>query len=638
MSLLKVENLSVQFDAGDKVVNAVDAVSLSVEPGEIIGLIGRSGSGKSTLTRAVMGLLPSNANVMYDRLELDGGVKNAAMVFQDPLTYLNPSLKIGWQLKETIRRHLENKEDKESKEGIEDGSGENCWARAVRKVQPLLARWKDRAEVDEMAADLLETAGIRRAADVLDKYPFELSGGQRQRIVLAIALACRPKLLIADEPTTALDATVQRQILTRLRRIAKEMDMAVLLVSHDFGVIVSMAERVLVMHEGKIVESGTPWQIYEEPREECTKRLVEHARAMSAAGKIEKGKCGIGMSGIVREGEVKGHVTQKCSMDVLRVEHLSKVHADRKSFGVDDVSFAIGAGECFGLAGESGCGKTTLARMICGLATPGGGEIYYRGERLASIGQGRDREQIRQIQMVFQDPYASLNPCHTVGWTLAEPLILNGETSCKTREVLIAKMLETVGLAAEDAKKYPFEFSGGQRQRIAIARALLSEPQILVLDEPVSALDTTTQSQILELFSRVQKERGLSYLFISHDLQAVRRMCRRMGVMYAGRIVELGNTKDIYNEPWHPYTKMLLQSVLPSNPRKARRNRDVLWACEEEAGQGWTKGCPFAGHCGYVMECCRKTKPPTRRFPNREVACFLYSEKHMGKGNARAQV
>ena len=608
MSLLRVENLSVQFDMGDangKVVNALDAVSLSVEPGEIVGLVGESGSGKSTLARAVLGLLPSNAKVMYDRLELEGGGKTAAVVFQDPPTYLTPSLKITRHLKETIRRHLRR----------QAGAG----------------------ATDEMAANLLELAGISRAGDVLDKYPFELSGGQRQRIVLAIALACRPKLLIADEPTTALDVTVQRQILTRLRHISEKTRMAVLIVSHDFGVIVSMAERVLVMQEGKIVESGTTWQIYDGPKEACTKRLVEHARAMPAAGRDEMGKDG----------------------GLLRVEHLTKTYfvkrregAPLSGNGVYDVSLDIGEGESFGLAGESGCGKTTLARLVCGLAVADEGEIYYRGEKLVSMGQGRGRERLWQIQMVFQNPYASLDPCHTVGWTLAEALVLNerifhrgygakpvkplifsGAKLGGEREAKIVEMLEMVGLAAGDARKYPAAFSGGQRQRIAIARALLSNPRILVLDEPVSSLDVTTQDQILELFLRVQKERGLSYLFISHDLQAVRRMCRRVGVMYAGRIVEKGITKEIYEEPWHPYTKLLLQSVLPSDPGKAGKLSEVSWVNADGAGQVCGEGCPFAGRCGYVMECCRKEKPPTRHFANREVACFLYSENHMGNKN-----
>lgn len=598
MSLLEIRNLSVQFDMGDRCVKAVDGVSLSIGQGEIVGLIGESGSGKSTLTRAAMGLLPSYARVSYDCLEIEGGVKKAAMVFQDPLTYLNPSLTVGWQLKETIFCHERQKQRKIS-EGEE------------RNERPgWLGNFK---EMDEQAADLLEMAGIRQVKDILGKYPFELSGGERQRIVLAIALACRPSLLIADEPTTALDATVQRQILTRLKRIAREMNMAVLLVSHDLGVIASMAERVLVMQAGTIVEEGTLRQIYEEPQSDCAMKLVENARALSETKrKAKSGDC------------------------FLRVEHLSRTFAGQRTRG--QVSFSVEAGECFGLAGESGCGKTTLARMLCGLVQPTAGEIYCQGEMLMPIGKGRKKEQIRQIQMLFQDPYASLNPCHTVGTILEEVLLLQGMRSRAARREKVLEMLRNVGLPEEGEKEYPAAFSGGERARIALARVLLAEPRLLILDEPVSALDRTTQRQILELLKEMQKERGITYIFISHDLQVIRNMCDRLGVMYAGSIVETGNAREVCNEPWHPYTKMLLQSVLTPDPKKARREQGGVWLGGDVGKNVRSVGCPFACHCGYALECCRKRKPRTYHFANREVACFLYSKEHMGRQSARAQI
>lgn len=624
MSLLEIRNLSVQFDMGDRCVKAVDGVSLSIGQGEIVGLIGESGSGKSTLTRAAMGLLPSYARVSYDCLEIEGGVKKAAMVFQDPLTYLNPSLTVGWQLKETIFCHERQKQRKIS-EGEE------------RNERPgWLGNFK---EMDEQAADLLEMAGIRQVKDILGKYPFELSGGERQRIVLAIALACRPSFLIADEPTTALDATVQRQILMRLKRIAREMNMAVLLVSHDLGVIASMAERVLVMQAGTIVEEGTLRQIYEEPQSDCATKLVENARALSETKrKAKSGDC------------------------FLRVEHLSRTLAGQRTRGqiltgmsksvknamgtakqlnetlVEDVSFSVEAGECFGLAGESGCGKTTLARMLCGLVQPTAGEIYCQGEMLMPIGKGRKKEQVQQIQMLFQDPYASLNPCHTVGTILEEVLLLQGMRSRTARREKVLEMLRNVGLPEEGEKEYPAAFSGGERARIALARVLLAEPRLLILDEPVSALDKTTQHQILELLKEMQKERGLTYIFISHDLQAIRNMCDRLGVMYAGSIVETGNAREVCNEPWHPYTKMLLQSVLTPNPKKARREQGGVWLGGDVGKNVRSVGCAFACHCGYALECCWKRKPRIYHFANREVACFLYSKEHMGRQSVRAQI
>lgn len=587
MSLLDVRNLTVQFHTDDGTVRAVDRVSLTVEPGEIVGLAGESGCGKSTLMRAIMGILPPQAEMSCDALEFTAGVKRAAMVFQDPLTYLNPSLKVGMQLKETILCHQ---------------------GRMSRKM------------LDERAAELLRMVDIRQAETVLGKYPFELSGGQRQRIVLAIALACEPFLLIADEPTTALDVTVQRQLLSRLGRIAAERKMAVIIVSHDFGVIASLAERVLIMQGGRIVESGVAEQIYHEPQHPYTKSLIENVRAMRR------------QSSVVRQAE-----SSKPAAELLRLEHLSKQYRisrmwkrRRPEESVQDISFALAEGESFGLVGESGCGKTTLARMLCGLMEPTSGEMYYKGERLRSIAGGRTREQLRAIQMVFQSPYVSLNPRHTIGNALEEPLLLSGIHAREIRREMIAEILKRVGLSEKDAGKYPYEFSGGQRQRIAIARALLSKPSLLVLDEPVSALDMATQGQILKLLQQIREEQSLTWIFISHDLQVIRNMCGRLGVMYAGRIVETGNTKDIYEDPWHPYTKLLLQSILVPEPKRAKRKQKI-WMGEEWNLKSPPHGCPFAGRCGYAMECCHIEQPQNYRFEEREVACFLYSREHTGK-------
>lgn len=588
MSLLDVRNLSVQFHNEAEDNEAVRSVSFSVEPGEIVGIVGESGSGKSTLVRAVIELLPEHAQVSYDRCEMEGGRGKMAMVFQDPLNFLDPTVKVGRQITETIRIH--------------------------RKM--------NRKEAEERAVELMEIAGIRHAKERMRQYPFELSGGLRQRVVLAIALACEPQLLIADEPTTALDVTVQRQILDRLKRISQEMGMAVVIVSHDLGVIAALADRVLVMQKGQIVESGDVDSVFYEPEHPYTQELFRYAKCAETFRKWEK--------------------HQEDSREILRAKQLVKQYK-KNSFlkstdqneAVCGVSLTLYEGETFGVVGESGCGKTTLAGMLTGIVEPTEGSLYYRGEPLLSLDRGRSREQIQKIQMVFQDVSASLDSRCTIGEILEEPLLTGKKGSQKERMEKVYELLEQVGLAKEDADKYPEKFSGGQRQRIGIARALITEPDILVLDEPVSALDVAIQEQILELLHHFQKEKGLTYLFISHDLGVVRRISRRLGVMYAGRFVETGDTKEVYEDPWHPYTKALLSSSLSVNPKKARKKKTVLLSDEQGvAEKGKRAGCPYAACCGYAMECCREEIPALYRFGSREVACFLYSEEHTGKRSA----
>lgn len=597
MKLLSVQDLSVQFHDRYEGQEAVSHVSFEVGPGEIVGVVGESGSGKSTGMHAILGLLPKKAEITCGSMMLEGeditppGPKGCgrqrkeyerkmetvrgnqiAMVFQDPLTYLNPTVKIGRQITETIRAH--------------------------RKVS--------HAEAKERAVELLDMVGIRNSTRRMGQYPFELSGGMRQRVVIAIALACEPKLLIADEPTTALDVTVQGQILELLKKISVETGTALLFVSHDLGAVASLCRRVLVMQEGRLVEEGTVEDIFYEPKHPYTQKLLSQAT-----------------------GLLKLPKEQHATSILLKVEHVSKdyfdagrLHKSEKTEAVHDVSLQIGRGETYGLVGESGCGKSTLAGMVTQMLEPTAGKISYMG----------DKTKLKYpVQMIFQDPYASLNPRMCVQDILEEPLLLNTSDSRGERVRKVKEMLHLVGLKEEDAKKFPRAFSGGQRQRIGIARALILEPELLVCDEPVSALDVSIQEQILCLLEEIQEKKKLSYFFISHDLNVVKRISRRMGVMYAGSLVEAGNTKDIYEDPWHPYTKALLSAVLVPDPFKARRKKGILHTEEKKMEIPLGRGCPFAPRCGYASDLCFAGKPQKYQYGEREIACFLYSEEHAGK-------
>lgn len=603
MSLLNVQNLTVQFYNKSEIHEAVRNVSFSVEFGEIVGIAGESGSGKSTVMRAVMGLLPDGAEASFERCEIAGGRQKAAMVFQDPMTYLNPSVTVGRQLKETIQVHYRRKA-KRMKTDSRDGEN-----RSMRK------RLSEN-ELESRALELLDMAGIRKGKERMRQYPFELSGGLRQRVVLAIALACEPELLIADEPTTALDVTVQRQILERLRRISAEMNMAVLLVSHDLGVIAALADRVLVMKDGQIVEAGSAGDIFYAPEIEYTKELLRSAAGKSAlVGKM-----------------VSDRETLKIEKITKKFRIAAGMFYKKENNAVNNVSIRIYEGETFGLVGESGCGKTTLARIVTGLLEPDSGALHYKGVPFPSLKKGRTKEQTRKIQMVFQDCSASLDPRCTVREILKEPLRIHKTEDPGEWDEQIEDMLVHVGLQKKDADKYPHAFSGGQRQRISIARALMPEPELLVLDEPVSALDVTIQGQILQMLRQIQKEKGISYLFISHDLSVVRRMSSRIGVMFAGGFVETGKTKQVYEDPWHPYTKELLAAELSPEPKMAKKR--ISSVTEETEEPARKASCPYAPRCGYVMECCRKERPGLYQFGDREVACFLYSEEHTGKRSA----
>lgn len=594
--VLVVKHLSVQFQHGNQKEEAVQDVSFQVEDGEIVGIVGESGSGKSTVMRSIAGVLSADAKMTCETLWLREGKRSVSMVFQDPFSYLNPTVKIERQMIETILLH--------SKSETENGQ-------SMKK-----RRSDEKKAAKHHAKILLEMTGIRNPENIMKRYPFELSGGQQQRIVLAIALACEPTLLIADEPTTALDVTVQRQILERLRRIARETHTSVLLVSHDLGVVAALADRILVMQDGKIVESGTTEEIFREPKVAYTKKLVATAKSKQKRSRTKE------------DGS---------NPQLLSAEHLSfqykRIHMWKREAveAVCDVSFSLRKGECYGVVGESGSGKTTLARILTGIITPSEGKIFYQGEQWKSLQEGRSKAQRQKIQMVFQNCAKALDPKQTIKEALMEPLEIRGDGSREAWEERVLKMLQKVGLDDSVCEKYPGELSGGQQQRIGIARALILEPELLVLDEPVSALDVTVQEQILQLLGKLQEEQDLTYFFISHDLNVVRRICDRIGVLYGGNLVESGRAEEVYKEPWHPYTKELMLSTLDPDPKKMRRKRTALQSVGTSDPEERSVGCPYAKRCGYTMECCKHEKPELYQFEDREVACFLYSEQYTGK-------
>ena len=583
MSILEVRNLSVQYHTGQESRQALDGISFSVGEGETVGIVGESGSGKSTAMLAVMGLLGDSAEVSSDGITVCADPvqpgRDIAMILQDSLNCLNPAVKIGRQITETVRIH--------------------------RKCT--------RREAKERAEELLDMAGIRSPKLRMGQYPFELSGGMRQRVAIAIALACEPRVIIADEPTTALDAAVQVQILHLLKRIVEDTGTSLLVVSHDMGVIAALCSRVYVMKAGRIIEAGSAEEIFYAPVHEYTKKLLRDTKGHKPIPTYPQ----------------EAHLRGKPQPPLLRLEHATKVFGTDE--GIRDVSMEIRAGEVYALAGESGSGKTTLARLLTGLLAPDDGKILYRGECL-DAGKGK-RAWNGKIQMVFQDAYGSLNPCLTVGQALSEALRAQGGKDGLTpaeRRRRVEEMLCMAGLSPEDADRYPDEFSGGERQRIGIARALIPEPELLICDEAFSALDASTRKQVLDLLLSIQKEKKIACLFISHDLALIRQVSSRISVLCQGRLAESGETKDVCSDPWHPYTKMLLNSVLPPDPLKAGKVRPVF---AEEGTQGTDsgKGCPFAASCGYAMKCCFEETPGPYRFGSRETACFLYSEEHTGK-------
>ncbi len=532
MSLLKVENLSVSFHSREGTTVAVEDVSFSVEVGQVTGIVGESGSGKSVCCYSLLGLVPSppgrveSGKAIFDGqdlLQLNEKQlrhirgKKIGMIFQDPMTSLNPYMRISDQLTEVLREH-----------GIATGK-----------------------DARDRAVAALEEVGIRDAASRIDNYPHEFSGGMRQRVMIAMALIAEPKLLIADEPTTALDVTVQAQILDLIKSLQRTHNLGVIFITHDLGVVANMADTVLVMKEGRIVERGSVDKIFQRPEQDYTRNLLD---AIPKTAKPLASAANNDVPDLLRVNQLRTW------FPVYRGAIFRRLQTHIKA--VDNVSLSICEGEILGVVGESGSGKSTLGRSIMRLVESRSGEILLQGEDIRQFSDKRLKLARRDFQMIFQDPYASLNPRMTVFDALAEPLLSQGLADRTTVETQVNLLMDDVGLSRRFIRKYPHEFSGGQRQRIAIARALALKPKLIIADEPVSALDVTIQAQILRLLLDLTQKHGLTMLFISHDLSVVRYICDRVAVMKQGRIVEVGETEELFARPQHPYTQALLKAVI----------------------------------------------------------------------------
>jgi peptide/nickel transport system ATP-binding protein len=604
--LLAIEHLRTYFHTDDGVVRAVDDVSLSIQEGQTLGVVGESGSGKSVTAYSVMKLLAPSAKIESGRIALYGkdlvGLpekemrkirgKEASMIFQEPMTSLNPVFTVGWQVMEAIRLHQD-----------------------VTK-----------AEARRKTIDLFREVGIPDPEMRVDSYPHQLSGGQKQRVMIAMALSCNPKLLIADEPSTALDVTIQAQILAILRQLRDERGMSVLFITHDLGVIAEIADEVAVMFRGKLVEYGQVLEIFENPQHPYTKGLMACKPRLSTPYKIlptvadfmettgegeslsiiEKQMTPERLAQLTTQGRGRllhpkaqlaeiGHpweegglaadtTTIPAGQAPLLSVHDLKVHFPirqgifMRTVGhvkaVDGISFDVYRGQTLGLVGESGCGKTTAGRAIVRLIEPDGGRIVYDGIDLAQLGGAALRKMRRRIQIIFQDPYGSMNPRMTIEAALTEPLVIHGiGNSGRDRRDRAVALLEEVGLEASHLRRYPHEFSGGQRQRICIARALTVEPEFIICDESVSALDVSVQAQVLNLLKRLQAKHHLTFIFISHDLSVVKFMADMMAVMDQGKIVEFGPSEAIYAHPKMDYTRDLIAAAPQDDLDSIRRRQ-----------------------------------------------------------------
>jgi len=574
LTVLRIEKLTVEFATADRVVTAVRNLSLDIGRGETVAVVGESGSGKSVTALSVMRLVEhGGGRIVGGRLDFvrPGGetidlasaptstlrdIRGAeiAMIFQEPMTSLNPVFTVGDQIGESIRLH----------------------------------QGKDAAAARAEALRMLEQVRIPEARQVLTRYPHQLSGGMRQRVMIAMALSCRPALLIADEPTTALDVTIQAQILALIGLLQDEMHMAVMFITHDMGVVAEVADRVVVMYRGEKVEQGPTERIFAAPSQRYTKALLS---AVPRLGSLKDEDAPRKFPLVLMDGAVAEKVEPIAVPSPIRSrEPLLKVRdlttrfdvkagffgrVRRRVHAVEGVSFDLAPSETLALVGESGCGKSTTGRSLLRLVDVAGGSMELEGKDIAKLPGSELRALRRDIQMVFQDPFASLDPRLTVGFSIAEPLYVHGVAQGGEAEERVAWLLRHVGLDPDHAARYPHEFSGGQRQRIAIARALALNPKIIVADEAVSALDVSIQAQIVNLLIDLQTQFGLSYLFISHDMAVVERVSHRVAVMYLGQIVEIGPRRAVFEDPRHPYTRKLMSAVPVADPSRRKRKREL---------------------------------------------------------------
>jgi oligopeptide/dipeptide ABC transporter ATP-binding protein len=685
--VLEIRDLSTHIHLTSSVVQAVGNVDLSIEPGESLGLVGESGCGKSMTGLSIMGLLPPGGRIVGGSVQLGGrelvGLPEAdlrkirgndiAMIFQDPLTSLDPTKTVGYQVAEPVRLH----------------------------------RGASKSEALDRAAEVLALVGLPKPKERLGDYPHQLSGGLRQRVMIATALACDPKLLIADEPTTALDVTIQAQILALLDDLRQRLGMAMLLITHDMGVIAGHADSVEVMYAGRLVETTDTSTLFSRMRHPYTQALLgsiprltqDPGRALlnipglppdlasppdgcRFAPRCSRAtdRCRAEEPALIGEGDghlfacwhpVDGPVPEEAlppvesgpdepeapdaaaapaSVTAREREapaaangsgsSLLEIHDVVKEFSVtsgavlqrrvgsvkavSSVSFTVNTGETFGLVGESGCGKTTIGRVIVALERPDSGTVTLRGTNVSGLSGGELRRYRRDLQLVFQDPYSSLDPRMRVGAIVREPLAIQGMGSHREQQQRVFQLLDEVGLPRNAVERYPHEFSGGQRQRIGLARALTLNPQVIVADEPVSALDVSIRAQVLNLMKRLQADHGLTYVVISHDLAVVKYMADRIGVMYLGKLVEMGSGDDIYERAAHPYTAALIATVPVPDPEVARARTEVGITGELPSSMHPPSGCRFRTRCPFAQQLCAEEEPPLRSFgPGHVAACHF---------------
>ncbi|UFQ14321.1 MULTISPECIES: ABC transporter ATP-binding protein [Streptomyces] len=666
--LLTLDGLRVDITSRERTVHALDGVSLTLAPGEALGIVGESGCGKTMTALAVLGLLPPGGAITGGRVLFDGrDLATAAapvlqdvrgntvgMVFQDPLTSLNPTMTIGTQVAEPLLLH-----------------------------RPGIGRKEARTRAEEM----LRLVGMPQPAERMKAYPHQLSGGMRQRVAIAMALVCEPKLLIADEPTTALDVTTQHQILELVDDLRARLGMAMILVTHDLGVIAHRVDRVAVMYAGKVVEQSGVRDLFARPRHRYTEALFAALPERAAAAGTElhtipglppnlttrptgcrfAPRCAFATDQCRAEepplahDEKRGAEHRFACFHPVPVEAAAKdevvtpppvppaaapgdvlleLDALTKEFplkggpfsrgrgtvsAVGGVTLTVRRGETFGMVGESGCGKTTLGRIVAGLEEPTSGTVYFEGADPLRMSRAERRAHRRRVQLMFQDSTAAMDPRMRVADILREPLVIQGAGGRAEQEERVAGLLDAVGLPRGAVHRYPHEFSGGQRQRLGLARALTLSPDLVVADEPVSALDVSVQAQILNLMRDLQREHGLTYLFISHDLAVVRHLADTVGVMYLGKLVEAGPAEKVYAQPLHPYTRGLLETVNLADPGAVSTAGRAPLRGEAPSAAKPPSGCRFRTRCPLVQEVCATTEPPVST-PNGEghqVACHF---------------